>query len=137
MRRGTCLRQIVHIASAAAILVGGLQIAAQKSDAMRQADAAFKAGYSAHAAGNLDEARRNFARVTHLAPQIAEGHQALAAVYIELGRAPEALPELEAALRLKPRDAEIEAGLAEAYAQTRQPAKALPHFELALSLAKQ
>ena len=103
---------------------------------MQKADAAFRAGYAAQQAGQLEEARARFAEVVRLAPQIAEGHEALGAVLLELRRPADAIPQLEAAARLKPNDQGIETNLAYAFAQSGQPAKAMPHFEAALRLAQ-
>ena len=66
-----------------------------------RADAAFKAGYAAVQAGKLDEALGDFRTVVKLAPQLAEGHLALAATLMQLKRPGEAVPELEKALKLK------------------------------------
>ena len=104
-------------------------------DASKNADAAFRAGFAAQQAGQLEEARSRFAEVVRLAPQIAEGHEALGAVLLELSRSAEAIPQLEAAARLKPNDQGIETNLAYAFAQSGQPAKAMPHFDVALRLA--
>src|SRR4051812_15350592 len=42
-------------------------------EAIKKADTAFRAGYAAQQAGQLEEARAHFAEVVRLAPQIAEG----------------------------------------------------------------
>src|SRR5579863_8720373 len=104
------------------------------SDNLKKADAAFRAGYAAQQAGQLEEARSQFAEVVRLTPQIAEGREALGAVLLELSKPSEAIPQLEAAARLKPDDPGIEANLAYAFAQSGQPAKAMPHFEAVLRL---
>jgi len=108
-----------------------------QTDAMQKADVAFRAGYAARAAGNLEEARARFAEVVRLAPQIPEGHQALGAILLELGKSDQAIPQLEAAARLKPNDQLTETNLAYAFAQAGQPAKAMPHFQAVLRLAQQ
>lgn len=104
---------------------------------LHEADAAFHAGYSALQAGNLDEARTQFAKVVRLAPDIPEGHEALGAVLTSLGRPAEAVRELELAVKLRPKDAGIEADLAIALAHAGHATEAIPHFEAALTLAKQ
>ncbi len=106
-------------------------------DAIKQADAAFRAGSEAREKGNLEVARTKFSEVVRLAPQIAEGHEALGAVLMELGKPSEGLAEFQAAAKLKPADVGIETNLAVAYARAGQPEKALPHFEKALSLSRQ
>ena len=104
-------------------------------DALKKADAAFRAGYAAQQAGRLEEARAQFAEVVRLAPQIAEGREALGVVLLELNKPGEAIPQLEAAARVKPNDQGIETNLAYALARSGQPAKAMPRFEAALRLA--
>lgn len=104
-------------------------------DTLKKADAAFRAGYAAQQAGQLDEARTQFAEVVRLAPQIPEGREALGAVLLELNKPFEAIPQLEAAARLRPDDQGIESNLAYAFAQSGQHAKAMSHFEAALRLA--
>src|SRR6516162_6298296 len=88
----------------------------QNQDAVKQADAAFHAGYAARQAGQLEAARAHFAEVVRLQPKIPEGHEALAVVLLELGRPKEAIPELLAADRLKPSDPAVQTNLALAYA---------------------
>src|SRR5205814_3027345 len=105
------------------------------SDAIKKADAEFRAGYTAQQAGQLEEARARFAEVVRLAPQIPEGREALGAILLELSRPADAIAQLEAAARLKPNDQGIESNLAYAFAQSGQPARAMPHFEAALRLA--
>ncbi len=77
-------------------------------DALKRADAAFRAGFVARQSGNLDEARARFAEAARLAPQIPEAHEALGAVLGELGQPAEAVEEFKAALKLKPANPAIE-----------------------------
>src|SRR6185437_14357981 len=107
------------------------------SDAVKRADAAFRQGYAARQSGNLELARTKFAEVVRLQPKIAEGHEALGAVLVELGKPLEGAKESEAAEKIKPDDDGIETNLALAYVQANQPALAIPHFSLALSHARQ
>jgi Flp pilus assembly protein TadD len=88
------------------------------AEVMQKADAAFRAGYAAQQAGQLEEARAQFSQVVRLAPQIPEGREALGVVLLELKKAAEAVPELEAAARLKPNDGAMETNLAYALAQS-------------------
>src|SRR6266567_4654013 len=104
-------------------------------DVAAQADAAFRAGYAAREAGQLEAARAQFAQVVKLAPQIAEGHEALGAVLLEMAKPAEAVPQLEVAARLKPNDIGIETNLALAYSQSGQAGKSLSHYKAVLSLA--
>ena len=106
-------------------------------DAIKQADAAFHAGYAAMQAGNLEQARAQFAQAAHLAPQIPEGHEALGEVLFELNKPAEAVPEFEAALQLRPGDQGIESNLALAYAKAGQPEKAVQQFSAAFQSSQQ
>ena len=106
-------------------------------EAVREANAEFQRGFAASSAGRLEEARADFAQAVRLAPQIAEGHDALGSVLIALGKPADAIPELETAARLKPGDATIEGDLGRAYAGAGQAVKAISHFEAALRLTKE
>lgn len=133
-------RIFVLPAAALAFLLVASPLAAQsqkpqKPDAVKQADAAFRAGLAARQAGRLDAAREQFALVVQLAPQIAEGHEALGALLLEMGNPAEAIPQLEAAEKLKPNDLGVETNLAMAYAQAGQAAKAIPVFKAVLRLS--
>lgn len=124
----------------AGLMLACVTAAAQKpqaDDAAQKASAAFRAGIAAQQAGQLEAARAQFARAVQLQPNIAEGHEALGAVLLELGNAAAAVPVLETAERLKPDDPGIESDLALACAQAQLPAKAIPHFEQAEKLSAQ
>jgi tetratricopeptide (TPR) repeat protein len=123
-----------------AVALGTVALAGQagrapRQDGAQQADAAFRAGYAAHRAGQIEAARKDFAEVVKLAPQIAEGHEALGNVLLEMGKAQAAAAELETAARLKPNDVGIESDLALAYVQTGEAGKAIPHFAKAEAAA--
>jgi protein O-GlcNAc transferase len=104
---------------------------AANTDALKEADAAFREGYAARQNGDLAQARAKFAEVVKLAPGIPEAHEALGAVLLEMGKPTDAIAELEAAAKLKPGDSDNQANLAIAYAQAGQWANALEHFESA------
>lgn len=104
-------------------------------DQLKRADAAFHAGYAALQAGNLEQARTQFAEASRLAPKIPEGHEALGTVLVGLGKPAEAIPELQSALNLKPGDAGFETNLALAFAKADQPAKAVPYFSGAYQIS--
>ncbi len=124
-----------------ALFIAPLQLVAQtetekvKTHSLKEASADFREGFAARQSGNLELARAKFAEVTRLEPGIPEGHEALGAVLLEMGKMNDAIDELEAAAKLQPNDAGNQANLALAYAQTGQPGKAIPHFELAVQLA--
>jgi Flp pilus assembly protein TadD len=56
------------------------------SRTLKDADAAFRAGLAARESGNLELARTKFSEAVNLQPQIAEGHEALGAVLVEMGK---------------------------------------------------
>src|SRR5208282_5259580 len=123
-----------------ATCAGGLRLQAQTpapagADAIKRADEAFRAGYAAQQAGNIEEARAQFAEAVRLAPKIAEAHEALGAVLLELDKPSDAVAELEAAFKLKPADPGIESDLAMAYSRAGQPASAVPHFKAVYELS--
>jgi tetratricopeptide (TPR) repeat protein len=124
------LRKNLLCCCAVCLATLSLAVAAQtpKPQALDRASEAFKAGVAARAAGNLELARTRFSEVVRLAPKIAEGHEALAAVLVELAKPNEAVPEFETALKLKPDDPGIEADLALAYAKGGNPGKSVPLF---------
>src|SRR6185503_720726 len=98
---------------ASLLIAGSLATEGQKpklpaDDSIRRADAAFRAGVSARASGNLQVARSKFAEVVRLQPRIAEGHEALGAVLAELGLPLDGAKEFEAAAKIKPDDPMIE-----------------------------
>jgi len=83
--------------------------------ALKQANTAFRTGYAAMQAGHLDQARVDFARVVRLAPQLPEGHMALGAILVEMGKPGAAIAELNKALKLRPGDPTIQQNLAKAH----------------------
>jgi protein O-GlcNAc transferase len=105
--------------------------------AMQQADAAFRAGLAAQQVGQVEKARASFAEAVRLAPDIAEAHEALGAVLLELDKPDEAVKELEAAFKLKPDDAGIETDLAMAYTRAGQAASAVSHFQAVYAISQQ
>ena len=136
------LRYVWLRASLLSVLsIASLRLAAQpetehvKTHSLKEATADFRAGFLARQSGNLELARAKFAEVTRLEPGIPEGHEALGAVLLEMGKTNDSIEELETAAKLQPNDAGNQANLALAYAQTGQPGKAIPHFELAVQLA--
>ncbi len=120
-----------------ALAAGGQKAAKPAADAIKRADAAFRAGATARDSGNLEVARQQFAEVVRLQPQIVEGHEALGTVLAEMGRPLDGAKEFEAAARIKPGDSAIESNLAMAYAQAGEAAKAIPHFRAADAISKQ
>jgi protein O-GlcNAc transferase len=122
---------------AAVATVSGQAASKNGLEAIKRADAAFHAGYAAREAGKLELARSNFAEVVRLQPKIAEGHEALGTILVELGKPLDGAKELEAAATIKPGDEGIETNLAMAYHQAGEEPKAIPHFAAAMRLAKQ
>jgi tetratricopeptide (TPR) repeat protein len=110
----------------AALAVGAA--AQEPSAALKQADADYRAGVAALGRDDLKTALADFQHVVKLAPSAEQGHSALGAVLVRLGRLAEGISELEQALKMKPADGSAQLNLALAYQQSGQAAKALPLF---------
>ena len=102
--------------------------AQEPSSSLKQADADYRAGVAALSRGDLKTALNDFQNVVRLAPAAEQGHSALGAVLLRLGKANAGIPELERALAIQPGDGSAQLNLALAYQQSGQPAKALPLF---------
>jgi tetratricopeptide (TPR) repeat protein len=105
-----------------------IALAQDVSPALRQADAAYRAGQAALGRNDLAMAQADFAKVVRLAPGAEQGHSALGAVLISRGHPKEAIHELETALALQKTDTIAQMNLAVAYQQVGVPAKAIPLF---------
>ena len=114
------------IAALPAVL--SLSNAQEPSASLKEADADYHAGVAALSRNDLNTALADFEKVVHLAPAAEQGHSALGAVLVRLGRTGEGISELEKALAMKPGDTSAQMNLALAYEQNGQPAKALPWF---------
>lgn len=101
-----------------------------------EARAAYRAGTAAATNNDLKTAEAQFETVVRLVPQIEEGHSALAAVLMRLGKLPQAISELEKALELKPTDVSARISLALAYEQTGANKKAIVLFKSVESAAQ-
>ncbi|MGA2848001.1 MAG: tetratricopeptide repeat protein [Terracidiphilus sp.] len=101
----------------------------EPSASLKQADADYRAGADAVAHNDLNAALDDFQKVVRLAPAAEQGHSALGAVLVRLGRTNDGIRELERALAIQPGDASAQMNLAIAYEQTGQAAKALPLFQ--------
>jgi protein O-GlcNAc transferase len=127
------LRPIEFRWSSGVALCAGLSLAlagsAQVPSAnLKQADADYRAGVAALAHNDLTTALADFEKVVRLAPSAEEGHSALGAVLVRLGRTSEGIRELDKALAMKPGDRNAQTNIALAYQQSGQTAKALPLF---------
>ncbi len=98
------------------------------SPSLKEADADYRAGVAALSRNDLPTALADFEKVVHLAPRAEQGHSALGAVLVRLGRTGEGIRELEKALAMQPSDGSAQLNLAIAYEQNGQAAKALPWF---------
>jgi protein O-GlcNAc transferase len=113
----------------AAALLSCAALAQQEvSPALRQADAAYRAGQAALSHNDLAAAQADFEQVVRLAPTAEQGHSALGAVLVGRGHPQQAIHELQAALALQKSDPLAQQNLATAYQQIGQPAKSLPLF---------
>jgi Flp pilus assembly protein TadD len=102
--------------------------AQEPSASLKRADADYRAGSAALTRNDLKTALADFESVVRLAPSAEQGHSALGAVLVRLGRVSEGTRELEKALAMKPGDSSAQMNLALAYQQSGQAAKALPLF---------
>jgi tetratricopeptide (TPR) repeat protein len=114
---------LAMVAAVAAALV-----AQQASAGLKQADADYRAGVDALSHSDLNAALDDFQNVVRLAPTASQGHSALGAVLVRLGRTSEGIQELERALSIQPSDNAAQLNLALAYEGNSQPSKALPLF---------
>ena len=111
----------------AALLSVALQ-AQEPSPKLKQADADYRAGTAALSRNDLKTALADFQAVVQLVPEMEQGHSALGAVLVRMGRTREGIAELEKALARKPADSAAQLNLALAYQQFGESAKALPLF---------
>jgi protein O-GlcNAc transferase len=102
--------------------------AQEPSPGLKQADADYRAGVAALSRNDLNAALAEFEKVVHLAPAAEQGHSALGAVMLRLGRTSEGIHELEKALAITPGDRSAQLNLAFAYEQSGEARKALPWF---------
>jgi protein O-GlcNAc transferase len=121
-------RLTAALVSAVLLALLGLAAAQEPSASLKEADADYRAGVGALSHDDLNTALADFEKVVHLAPTAEQGHSALGAVLVRLGRTSEGIRELEKALAMKPSDGSAQQNLALAYVETGQYSKALPFF---------
>jgi protein O-GlcNAc transferase len=102
------------------VCVGFAQDAAP---ALKQADAAYRAGAAAFSKNDYETARVDFEKVIRLVPTEEQGYRALGLTLLRMSRAEESVRDLEKALSLKPSDSDAQLGLAIAYDRLHEPAK--------------
>src|SRR5271170_477263 len=112
----------------ALLALSAVGVAQDPSPTLKQADADYRAGVAALGHNDLNGALADFEKVVHLAPAVEQGHSALGAVLIRLGRTNEGILELEKALSIQSTDSIAQTNLAMAYEQSGRAAKALPWF---------
>jgi Flp pilus assembly protein TadD len=112
----------------AILALSSLGIAQEPSPTLKQADADYRAGVAALGHNDLNTALADFEKVVHLAPAAEQGHSALGAVLVRMGRTEEGIRELEKALSIQSTDSIAQTNLAMAYEQSGRAAKALPWF---------
>jgi len=108
--------------------LSNLALSQEPSAVLKKADAAYRAGQGALAQRDLNTALVDFEQVVNFAPQAEQGHSALGAVLVSLGRVKEGIYELEKALAIKSTDSIAQMNLAMAYEQIGLPGKAIPLF---------
>src|SRR5579872_3278772 len=124
------IRRVILLCAFPTLLAAADPQSAKQSSsdaAVRRADAAFHEGFEARQAGNLEMARSKFAEVVRLQPKIAEGHEALGTVLVELGKPLDGAREFEAAEAIKPGDQGIETNLALAFFQAGEALRSEEH----------
>jgi protein O-GlcNAc transferase len=122
------LRLSGGLALSAALSVALAGSAQEPSPSLKQADADYRAGVVALSHNDLKSALADFENVVRLAPAAEQGHSALGAVLVRLGRTGAGIRELEKALAMKPGDDSAQMNLALAYQESGQAAKSLPLF---------
>ena len=128
----TAILSFLHIAALAQTNTTSSAKATPASTAnLKAADVAFRAGTAAYQQNDLPTAHAQFAKLVHLAPNVAAGHSAFGTVLLAEGDAHAAVTELEQARKLDPHDSNATLNLALAYAQLRAYTKSVTMFELA------
>jgi len=129
-----CYLMLVVVAVGAISSYGYCQ---EPSQALRKADAEYRAGQAALSQHDLNAAQADFEQVVRLAPQAEQGHSALGAVLVSRGQTTEGIHELEKALAIQPSDSTAQMNLALAFVQIGSPEKALPLFARVQAQARQ
>ena len=111
-----------------AAMISSLAFSQEPSEALRKADAAYRAGEAALSRRDMSAAQTDFELVVRLAPQAEQGHSALGAVLVSRGYTQNGIHELEKALAMNANDSAAETNLALAFEQTGSPEKAIPLF---------
>jgi protein O-GlcNAc transferase len=122
------VRLFTGVVLAAFVTLAYVACAQDPSSSLKQADADYRSGVAALSHNDLNTALQDFEKVVRLAPLAEQGHSALGAVLVRMGRTSEGIRELEKALTIKSSDSSAQVNLAVAYEQSGQPAKALPWF---------
>jgi protein O-GlcNAc transferase len=112
----------------ATLALSSLGVTQEASPSLKQADADYRAGVAALGHEDLKGALADFEKVVHLAPSVEQGHSALGAILVRMGRTDEGIRELEKALTIQSTDSIAQTNLAMAYEQSGRSAKALPWF---------
>lgn len=125
---------MMYMVPVVAALVLCPSLPAQKtSPDLSEARSAMAAGISEANQGELDLARRDFARAVELAPNVSAAHAALGSVLLSLGQMSAALEELNRAHALDPADVSTDLNLARAEVVVNRFDAALPLFRAALA----
>jgi protein O-GlcNAc transferase len=130
---GLCCCLVALMLLTPTCILGTRAIAQTTPSSIAAARSAMAAGVTAANAGNLAEAKRQFARAVALAPKIPEGHAALGSVLLSLGEFNAAVDELDRAHKLAPANATIDLNLANAEVSVGRYADAVKLFREALA----
>src|SRR5580658_1068525 len=120
---------LLGAASSAVFAAQTASSSGSQADINNEVQAAYQAGAGAAANNDFKTAEKQLEKVVRLAPQVEEGHSAFGADLAHLGKLPQAIKELETALRLKPGDISAQTNLALAYEQTGANQKAIVLFK--------
>src|SRR5271167_4430341 len=101
LRKARLSARLSFIALLALLYMGQAQ---EPSPSLKQADTDYRAGVVALSHNDLNTALADFEKVVHLAPSAEQGHSALGAVLVRMGRTNEGILELEKALSIQSTD---------------------------------
>jgi tetratricopeptide (TPR) repeat protein len=119
------LRLCLAVALSSSLAFSGLAQAGSDKEAAQVA----AAGQQALAEGHYAEAQANFQRLAKLAPQVAEVHATLAAIYFQQREFELAVREVRTAQKLKPSLPRLDSLLGLSLSELGQLTEALPYLE--------
>jgi predicted Zn-dependent protease len=128
-------RQLLLATAALVFCLGSRDRKLAQATIQAEAQNYYDAAQKALAAGNYDEARRNYEKMSKLNPGIAEIHATLGAIYFQQKMFPQALQSLTEARRLKPGLPKLDGLIAMSLSELGRYDEALPGLETAFKTA--